>query len=95
MGEACSYFGLAIVVTISTLAGLLPISINGIGVTDSSFIYFIEKFGISYDPGLMIMILTRILLIPISLIGGLIYFREKHPVKKGGHKLRGLISEKS
>lgn len=80
VGERSSVFDLAIVVAVSTLAGMLPVSINGIGVMDSSFIYLMGQFGIKYEPAFIIMILTRVLLIPISLMGGLLFLREKKVV---------------
>ena len=76
VGGAISVYHLAVVVTISTIVGMLPLSINGMGLTDGSFVYLAVKFGMDYEHALMVMLLTRAFVIPISLFGGLLYFRE-------------------
>lgn len=76
VGGTISVYHLAVVVTFSTVVGMLPISINGMGLTDGSFVYLAVRFGMDYEHALMIMLLTRAFVIPISLFGGLLYFRE-------------------
>ena len=81
VGGSISVYKLAVVVTISTVVGMLPISINGMGLTDGSFVYLAVKFGMDYEHALMVMLLTRAFLIPISLFGGFLYFKENHTSK--------------
>jgi len=71
--ENCNFLDLAVVMTISTLVAMIPVSLNGIGIMDTSFIYTIGTYGVSYDAALMAMILNRALLILFSLFGGLLY----------------------
>ncbi len=80
VGESCSIFNLALVVATSTVVAMLPISINGIGLMDGSFIYLIGKFGMGYESALMVILLIRALTIFISLFGGYLYLREGHPI---------------
>lgn len=68
---------LIIAVAVSNLVAVLPISINGIGLLDGSFIYVAGKLGLEYNVALMVMLMIRTLLIPLSLIGGVFYLKEK------------------
>lgn len=65
---------------IGNLAALIPVSLNGIGLLDGSFIYVMGDLGMQFDAALMMMLLIRALLIPLSLIGGLFYLKERKTV---------------
>lgn len=77
IGSEFSVSKLAVAIMISNLAAVLPISINGIGLLDGSFVYVAGKFGMSYEHAVMVMGLNRALLIPLSLIGGMFYLEDK------------------
>ena len=55
------------------LISVLPISINGIGVVEGTFIFLIGQFDVGYDDALMVALLLRLLVIPISIIGAVFY----------------------
>lgn len=77
VGGDFSVSKLAVTVMISNLAAVLPISINGIGLLDGSFVFVAGKFGMNYEHAVMVMVLNRALLIPLSLVGGWFYLRDK------------------
>lgn len=77
LGKMCSIFNLAVVVALTNVIATLPISINGIGLMEGSFMYLIGKYNIDSETALLAIIIIRALLIPISLIGGVFYLREK------------------
>lgn len=77
IGGNFSVSKLAVTLMISNLAAVLPISINGIGLLDGSFVFVAGKFGMSYEHAVMVMGLNRALLIPLSLIGGMFYLKDK------------------
>jgi hypothetical protein len=81
VGESLSIFQLAIAITVSTVIALVPISLNGIGLLDGSFIYLLVHFGIGYEQALLVMVLIRALAIPLSLFGGIFYFLDKRSFK--------------
>lgn len=81
LGADISIFKLVIAVMISNFVALLPVSINGIGVMDGAFVYVIGKYGLEYEHALMFMLFNRALVVPISLIGGIFYLRDKHSSK--------------
>lgn len=75
LGKMLSIFGLAVAVTLTNIIAVLPISINGLGLTEGSFMYFTGFYGLDHETSLLAALILRVLLIPIGLIGGLIYLR--------------------
>ncbi len=86
VGADISLLQLYVALTLVNLIAILPISINGIGVVDGAFIYLTGLYGASYDESLSVMIITRLLLIPLSLIGGALYFTNK----SSGHTCKAI-----
>ena len=77
-GYSLSICILAVAVCVSTLVALLPVSINGLGLLDGSFIYLLSTFHVSYEHSLIVMLLIRLLTYAQSLLGGVFYFFEKN-----------------
>ena len=92
IGATSSVVKLVVAVAISNMVALLPISINGIGLMDGSFICVAGKFGMNYESALMVMVLIRALLIPLSLIGGMLYLRDKRRLKYHDFRREGIKS---
>ena len=84
VGETCSFSSFAVVTMLSTVIASLPISINGIGLMDGSFIYLISSYGVGYEAAITFMLLQRALTTAISLVGGLIYLKNKEVLKAPG-----------
>ncbi|MEO0707512.1 MAG: lysylphosphatidylglycerol synthase transmembrane domain-containing protein [Cyanobacteria bacterium J06649_5] len=76
LGKALDFFRLAVVVMMTNAIAVLPISINGLGLTEGSFMYFTGLYGLDNETALLSALILRVLIIPISLIGGLIYLRQ-------------------
>lgn len=77
-GQEISMFNLAVAVALTNTIAVLPISINGLGVMEGSFIYLVGRYGVSSELSILTMLTFRAFLIPISLLGGLIYLRERN-----------------
>ena len=71
-----------VVLTLVTLVGVLPISINGLGVVDATFVVLLATYGVDNDSALAVMLIGRILLIPISLIGAGFYLFDRKGLPK-------------
>ncbi len=80
-GESPPFTTCALVAAVSGIAAVLPISINGLGVTEGAFVYTATELGLAFDPAVMVAFALRVLVIPLSLICGLVYMFEG---KKGG-----------
>lgn len=58
---------------LTTIAGFLIPSLNGLGIREGAYIYFLKKVGIGTDQGLAFSICWLIILLITSVIGGFVY----------------------
>lgn len=77
VGGSIQYYDLAVVSAVLSVVAVIPLSINGLGLIDGTFIYIAGFYGVDYEIALMTMLLQRVLLLPISVAGGLFYFFDK------------------
>ena len=68
---------LVVVLTLVNLLGVLPISINGLGVIDGAFVLLLAVYGVDTNLALSVMLVNRLLLIMISLIGAVFHVSER------------------
>ncbi|MBU1190488.1 MAG: flippase-like domain-containing protein [Gammaproteobacteria bacterium] len=73
---------LFVVLTLVNLVGVLPISINGLGVVDVTFVVLLGAYGVDKDLALSVMLVSRILLILVSLVGAGFYLTERKDLPK-------------
>jgi uncharacterized membrane protein YbhN (UPF0104 family) len=79
-GYSCPLSALALVIMLSTLAATLPISLNGIGLLDGSFIYLIGAYGIPHEEAILVMVLYRAILLAVTFSGIFSYLRQREDV---------------
>lgn len=84
VGADIPLYHLVTAVVLSTLVALIPISINGFGLMDGSFIFLLVTYGVVNEAAVVVMVLIRAMQIPVSLIGSLFYFLDKqtHSIKE-------------
>ncbi len=63
----------AVVVPVVLAVGLLPISINGLGTIELTFIVLLGLLGVDKDVALAVALLRRLVLLAQSLVGGVLY----------------------
>ncbi len=73
LGSDGDYAKYAIIAAIVGLAGMLPISINGIGVTEGAFAVAAIQLGMDYNQAVIVAFMLRILVVPLSLVCGIVY----------------------
>lgn len=73
LGIHVAIFDLAVVVPIILIVSAIPISVNGIGVWEGSFIYFFSVVGITPSAALSIALVLRAKNLFIALIGGIVF----------------------
>jgi uncharacterized membrane protein YbhN (UPF0104 family) len=81
LGSDGGYARYALMAAVVGLASVLPISINGIGVIEGAFVFSATQLGIGYNEALIAAFMLRIMVVPLSLICGLIYFWDSHQKK--------------
>lgn len=73
-GVVASFPSCAIIASLSGVVAVLPISINGIGVTEGAFVYVATQLGLDLNQSIVVAFTLRVLNLPLSLVCGLIYF---------------------
>ena len=59
-----------------SIAAILPVSINGLGVTEASFAGVATRFGIGFTEATLISLLIRVLVLPLVVLFGFLYLVE-------------------
>lgn len=73
LGADVGLWAVLVVVPVVLLIGLLPISVNGVGINEASWLVFLGLYGVSPVHGLALGLLLRARILLTSLIGGLFY----------------------
>lgn len=68
----------AVVVPVSLVVQMAPISINGFGVREAVFTYFFTRFGLTADAAVALSLVGTGLIMLQSLAGGVLFFVRKH-----------------
>jgi glycosyltransferase 2 family protein len=73
----------ALIAAAAGIATVIPFSINGLGVVEATIAGTAAAVGVSYEAGLVIAVLMRLLLLPLTLAAGLLYaFEPRHQYTK-------------
>ncbi len=73
VGAGLSLSEVAVVAPVVLAVGLLPLSINGIGTIELTFVVLFGVMGVDSHVALAVALLRRLVLLAISLVGGLLY----------------------
>jgi glycosyltransferase 2 family protein len=66
----------AMIAAIAGIAAVVPLSINGFGIVEASIAVAAAAVGPGYEAGLIVALLMRILIVPLTLLAGLAYALE-------------------
>jgi len=64
---------LMVVVPLVVLLTLIPFSLNGLGIREGGFIFFLSQFGISQAEALSFSLLNYLLILVVSVVGGIVF----------------------
>lgn len=78
-GEPLGYWECALITAAAGLAAFLPLSINGIGITEGSMVGMALALGVGYDQALLVALVRRMMMFALSLLCGLVYLTEGRP----------------
>ena len=79
LGAPVSFAQAALIAAAAGIATIVPFSINGLGVVEATIAGTAAAVGVSYEAGLVIAVLMRLLLLPLTLAAGLLYaFEPRH-----------------
>jgi uncharacterized protein (TIRG00374 family) len=89
-GSTIGFAEVALIAAITGVAGILPLAINGIGITEGTITLAGVALGADYEDAAVAAILLRVVVLPLSCACGVLYWRESHG--KGGEVEKTAIT---
>ena len=75
VGSSITLVDAALVAPLVPLVSLLPITANGLGLTEGAFVLFYTQMGVPAEQAFAAAILRRLVTIAVSVPGGLMWLR--------------------
>ncbi|MEO5894706.1 MAG: lysylphosphatidylglycerol synthase transmembrane domain-containing protein [Vicinamibacterales bacterium] len=88
MNIPIGFTALAVVVPISFIVQMLPVSMNGFGVREATFGFYFTRLGLPLESALLVSFMGAALVMLFSLSGGVLYLIRKRHELPGGSALR-------
>ncbi len=79
VGVPIGFAELAVIVPISFIVQMLPVSVNGFGVREATFGFYFTRLGLPLESALLVSFLGAALIMLFSLSGGLVYLGRTAP----------------
>ncbi|WP_448030808.1 lysylphosphatidylglycerol synthase transmembrane domain-containing protein [Bradyrhizobium liaoningense] len=86
IGMRVDVMQLAAVIGLVTLAALMPVSINGIGLQEAGLVALFQLLGVAHEPAIAFAAFSRALILGTSLIGGLLLMFPGRPSTSQAHR---------
>lgn len=67
----------AVLIPVSLVVQMAPVSINGFGVREAVFAFFFRRFGLPTDAAVALALVSTGMVMGLSLVGGFFYIRRK------------------
>jgi hypothetical protein len=71
------FWDLAVIVPVSFLVQMLPVSINGFGVREAAFTFYLTPLGVPIESAVLLPLVATALVILFSLTGGVLYVSKR------------------
>jgi len=89
VGISVSLPVMLVIVPLQTLISTLPLAINGIGLSEAGYVFLFNAVGVPVEAALLMALVLRALLIPLSIIGGVVYLLDRSRSGRGGENGQG------
>jgi uncharacterized membrane protein YbhN (UPF0104 family) len=77
-GSKIGFAEVALIAAVTGLAGMIPLAINGIGVTEGTIALAGVALGADYEDAAVAAVLLRVAVLPLSCACGVLYWIESH-----------------
>jgi uncharacterized membrane protein YbhN (UPF0104 family) len=84
-----------ILIPLIAVATMIPVSLNGLGVREVAFVFFLAQVGVPKDQALSLALLWLVVLMASSAIGGLVWLATPVPPKPGTAQSVGPLDPES
>jgi glycosyltransferase 2 family protein len=81
VGSPIGFAQAALLAAVAGIAGVLPLSINGIGIVEGSIVGVATALGIDYESAVVVAVLRRLMMVALSVLCGISFLvdRESAP----------------
>lgn len=79
LGIPVGFAELAVIVPISFIVQMLPVSLNGFGVREATFGFYFSRLGLPLESGVLVSLMGAALTMLFSLSGAVVYVGRKAP----------------
>jgi uncharacterized membrane protein YbhN (UPF0104 family) len=69
---------LAVIVPVSSIVQMLPVSVNGFGVREATFSLYFTRIGLPLESGLLLSLVAAVLIMVFSISGAAVWFARGH-----------------
>ena len=69
---------LAVIVPLSFIVQMLPVSVNGFGVREATFSFYFTRIGLPLEAGLLMSLVAAVLIMVFSVSGAAVWFARGH-----------------
>jgi len=73
MNIPIGFAALAVIVPVSFIVQMIPVSLNGFGVREATFGFYFTRLGLPLESALLVSFMGAALIMLFSLSGGLVY----------------------
>jgi uncharacterized membrane protein YbhN (UPF0104 family) len=77
-GSSIGIAEVALIAAVTGVAGMIPLAINGIGITEGTIALAGVSLGADYEDAAVAAVLLRVAVLPLSCACGVLYWRESH-----------------
>jgi uncharacterized membrane protein YbhN (UPF0104 family) len=77
-GSTIGFAEVSLIAAVTGLAGMLPLAINGIGITEGTITLAGVALGADYEDAAVAAVLLRVTVLPLSCACGVLYWKESH-----------------
>lgn len=81
-----SFIALLFIVPLVGVLVTIPISMNGLGIQEGSYVFYLQQLGVSSSAALLVAVLARLATLVFSLLGGLLFaMQSTRPTQTGSN----------
>jgi len=73
-----AFADLAVIVPISFVVQMLPVSVSGFGVREATFSFYFTRIGLAIEAALLMSLVAQALIMLFSLTGAAVYVSRTH-----------------
>lgn len=77
-----AFIPLLFISSLVALLTMIPISVNGLGLQESSFVFYLRQLGVAGPAALLVALLYRAIALILSLVGGLLFITDSVRIRQ-------------